>query len=53
MFRIGSFDQDYVILSQIGEGSFGTVFKVKHKSLGIERALKVIPRRKDAAFSPF
>lgn len=32
----------YVVLSFIGEGSFGRVFKAKHKKTGNVVALKVI-----------
>lgn len=33
--RVGSFDRDYSIVGKIGEGSFGTVYRVKHRDLGI------------------
>ena len=33
MCKVGKFDDDYAILSKIGEGVFGTVYKVKHKTL--------------------
>lgn len=35
---------DYNVLSKIGKGSFGSVFKVHHKKTGQFRAMKVIKR---------
>lgn len=31
--KVGSFDSDYEILDKLGEGAFGTVYKVLHKAL--------------------
>ena len=45
MCKVGKFDQDYEIVDKIGEGSFGTVYKVKHKNLQLERALKTIEKK--------
>ncbi len=33
MCRVGSFDDHYIVTGKIGEGSFGTVYRVKHKTL--------------------
>lgn len=53
MCRVGTFDDHYVITGKIGEGSFGTVYRVKHKVLKLERALKTIKKRGDGHFSSF
>ncbi len=53
MCRVGKFDDHYTITGKIGEGSFGTVYKVKHKTLRFERALKTIKRRNNGPFSSF
>ena len=42
--NISSVQKDYNILSKIGKGSFGSVFKVHHKKTGQFRAMKVIKR---------
>ena len=39
-----SVQKDYNILSKIGKGSFGSVFKVHHKKSGQFRAMKVIKK---------
>lgn len=36
------FDDNYITLKELGEGSFGKVFKVKHKSTNLIRAVKII-----------
>lgn len=51
--KVGSFDDDYMISGKIGEGSFGTVYKVTHKTLKINRALKTIKKRSGEHFSSF
>jgi len=43
--RVGSFDQHYSVTAKIGEGSFGSVYRVLHRSLRLERALKTIKKR--------
>lgn len=53
MCRVGNFDDHYTITGKIGEGSFGTVYKVKHKALKLERALKTIKKRSASHFSSF
>ena len=44
--KMGKFDNDYDIVGKLGEGSFGTVYKVRHKLLKIDRALKMIGKKK-------
>ena len=53
MRRVGSFDKEYKIMGKIGEGTFGTVYRVVHRSLGIERALKTIKKRGKKHFSSY
>lgn len=53
MCKIGKFDSDYEIVDKIGEGSFGTVYKVKHKNLHLERALKTIKKLSNNVASTF
>ena len=38
--RAGKFSDFYRILSRIGEGGYGQVFKVQHKKTGLIRAMK-------------
>lgn len=40
----GNISDDYMILNKLGKGSFGTVYKVQHKSSGLNRAMKVISK---------
>ena len=35
---------DYKIIKKLGEGAYGTVYKVKNKKTGIIRAMKIIPK---------
>lgn len=53
MQRVGNFDDHYLVISKIGEGCFGSVFRVRHRSLRIERALKTIKKRGPEHFSSF
>lgn len=39
------FEKDYQVVTKLGEGSFGQIFKVKHKELGLERALKILSKK--------
>ena len=41
--RKGKFSHYYKLLNPIGEGVYGKVFKVKHRSTGLIRAAKMIP----------
>jgi serine/threonine protein kinase len=38
--RNGQFSDFYKILSSIGQGGYGQVFKVQHKNTGLIRAMK-------------
>jgi serine/threonine protein kinase len=42
-----------MIVGKIGEGSFGSVYKVYHKSLKSYRALKTIKKNPGSQFSVF
>jgi serine/threonine protein kinase len=53
MCRVGNFDDHYIVISKIGEGSFGSVYRVRHRSLRLERALKTIKKRGPEHFSSF
>lgn len=53
MCRLGAFDDHYTVSSKLGEGTFGTVYKVQHKTLHLERALKMIKKRGNNHFSSF
>ena len=37
-------EEDYVNIKAMGQGTFGKVFKVKHRITGLSRAMKVIPK---------
>ena len=41
--KTGKFSDYYKILSRIGEGGYGQVFKVQHKKSGLVRAMKSKP----------
>ena len=51
--RVGNFVQHYTVTAKIGEGSFGSVYRVLHRSLRLERALKTIKKRGPEHFSSF
>ena len=51
--KVGSFDDDYMVVGKIGEGSFGSVYKIYHKSFKSYRALKTIKKNPDSKFSVF
>lgn len=53
MCRVGNFDEHYNIGCKLGEGTFGTVYKVIHKTLHLERALKMIKKKGSSHFSAF
>jgi serine/threonine protein kinase len=53
MCRVGSFDEHYTIVDKLGEGCFGTVYRVRHKILNLERALKMINKIGNKNFSTF
>jgi len=38
---------------KLGEGSFGTVYRVRHRRLKIARALKIIKKRSNGQFSSY
>jgi hypothetical protein len=40
--RAKRFEEDYAVLKKVGSGSFGLVFEVIHKTLGLHRALKIV-----------
>ena len=43
----GAFRRDYSVLKVLGQGSFGRVYSCRHKSTGVLRAIKEIPRDKN------
>ena len=47
------FDSNYTVLGKIGEGSFGSVYKVMQKTTKLERALKIIKRKTNQQFSSY
>ena len=53
MCRIGKFDEDYTVVGKLGEGAFGTVYRVRHKTLHFERALKMIKKKGKNHYSTF
>lgn len=53
MCKVGNFDDHYIVTAKIGEGSFGSVYSVRHRSLKLDRALKTIKKRGPEHFSSF
>lgn len=51
--KLNQLDHDYTILKKIGEGSYGSVYRIRHKTLKLERALKKIKKQKEAAIEPY
>ena len=46
-------NEKYIYGDKVGEGSFGEVFKVQHRELGIIRALKVIKKKENSSHDPY
>ncbi len=44
-----SINKNYVIVGELGSGSYGTVKKVKHKKLGEFRAMKIISKKSESS----
>ena len=44
-----SINKNYVIVGELGSGSYGTVKKVKHKKLGELRAMKIISKKSESS----
>ena len=44
-----SINNNYVIVGELGSGSYGTVKKVKHKKLGEYRAMKIISKKSESS----
>ena len=44
-----SINKNYVIIGELGSGSYGTVKKVKHKKLGELRAMKIISKKSESS----
>lgn len=49
--RVKRFEEDYGVVRKLGEGSFGLVYEVLHKQLGLRRALKIIKNTTTNIFS--
>lgn len=43
----GAFRKDYEVIKVLGKGSFGQVYSCTHKSTGVSRAIKEIPRSRN------
>ena len=44
-----SLNNNYIIVGELGSGSYGTVKKVKHKKLGEYRAMKIISKKSESS----
>ena len=44
-----SLNNNYIIVGELGSGSYGTVKKVKHKKLGEYRAMKIINKKSESS----
>lgn len=45
LYDDGSLDTKYEVLNQLGEGTFGTVYRVKNKETDLFYAMKTIPKK--------
>lgn len=43
--NLHEFEKDYEVVTKLGEGTFGSIFRVKHKQLKLDRALKIISKK--------
>lgn len=49
--RSKRFEEDYVVIRKLGEGSFGLVYEVIQKALGLRRALKIVRNTSNDIYS--
>ena len=47
-----AYQDTYKILSEIGHGGMGTVYLVKHETMGVLRAMKAVPKDADTSELP-
>jgi len=45
LYDDGTLETKYEILNKLGEGSFGTVYRVKNKETDVFYAMKTIPKK--------